>query len=443
VAGETFTIVQASNAGTSYANVKATANSFYVDTSSIASGSFDDLILTVTNTPPSSGIGNGSYTSVGQAAGAGIAPAIGSVLDKIEANILGGGDASFAPILTALNTLGQQSQAAEQLGIKQLAPSQVEPQLASSNFLINQGADVVAQHQELFVLQHGTQATGMAAGSEYHRGLFWGQVSGGYSSQGSTAAMGGYGQSSYGLTAGIDLFVTKTTSLGLAFGWMHGNAFGADSLSGTDVSTDSYQLTGYGSHRMGPAFVNAMLGLGYNGFEQSRNIGFLGATARANYGGLEYMSRIDGGWDFPVVNQTTTLTPIIGFQAVRTDNSSYSESGAGAADLSVGREIVNSYATTAGVKFTTAVMTQWGNLIPEVKVQWVHDLENSPIPTVGLLGGVNFTTMTPRVAPDGAQTTLGLTIQKSDTFALRVEYDGDWRNNYSSNTGLLKASWNY
>jgi uncharacterized protein with beta-barrel porin domain len=87
--------------------------------------------------------------------------------------------------------------------------------------------------------------------------------------------------------------------------------------------------------------------------------------------------------------------------------------------------------------------TSWGIFEPEVKLAWVHDLRNSPIPTDAILGGVNFSTTTPRVAPDGAQTGFALTLQKTDTLALRFEYDGDWRDGFSSNTGMIRAAWDF
>lgn len=241
---------------------------------------------------------------------------------------------------------------------------------------------------------------------------------------------------------GTDVSVDKDATLGVAFGWMHGNAIGRDSLAGTKVGSDSFQFIGYGMKRMGPATVNGMLGVGYNRFSQSRAINFLNETATADYGGMAYMARIDGSWDFALSKQVI-LGPIAGFQAVRSDNDKYTETGAGAANLTVGRQIVDSYATTFGMRGTTTYETEWGALSPEIKVAWVHDLNDSPIPTHGVLGGVNFTTSTPRSARDGAQTTLGLTLQQDDSLSFHVEYSADLRADYQSHTGQMKIKLEY
>lgn len=57
--------------------------------------------------------------------------------------------------------------------------------------------------------------------------------------------------------------------------------------------------------------------------------------------------------------------------------------------------------------------------------------------------GVKLTTATPRVAQDGAQLTLAATLRHGDGFALRAEYDGDFRSDYISNDGLIKLNWQF
>jgi uncharacterized protein with beta-barrel porin domain len=223
---------------------------------------------------------------------------------------------------------------------------------------------------------------------------------------------------------------------------VHSDAHGSDSLSGDQVGVGNVQLTAYGTKRFDAAFVNGMLGVGYNMFDQSRNIAFLNQTASAKYSGMQYVGKIDGGYDFAADNNVT-LTPLAGFQAVRTVNNGYNESGAGAADVSVGHMGYNSYTTDLGGKVTTQVATDWGDMTPELKLTWAHDLMHGPISTSATMGGVNFTTATPRVAPDGAEIGLAVTLKQTDNIDIRVEYDGDLRDGYQSHSGLVKLNWSY
>ena len=193
---------------------------------------------------------------------------------------------------------------------------------------------------------------------------------------------------------------------------------------------------------MGKVYLDGMLGVGYNMFTQSRSIGFLNSVASSSYGGMQYMGNAETGYDF-AVSPRTTMTPLIGFQATRTDTSSYTESGAGPANTSVGRQIIDSYATTLGGRVTTAIPTTVGSLLPEAKLGWLHDLNGSPVSSNATLQGVSFATSTPRTAQDGAEVSLGATLQRTDALSLRAEYDGDLRSDFQSHTGLLKGEWKF
>ena len=131
------------------------------------------------------------------------------------------------------------------------------------------------------------------------------------------------------------------------------------------------------------------------------------------------------------------------FEAVRTDNDAYNETGAGPANLSVDRMIVNAYDSTIGVKASTVLGSTWGDFMPEIKLAWVHDFNGDAVPTSAMLDGVRFVTTTPRAAQDGAQVTLALTLLQGNVLSLRTEYFGDLRPNYQSHNGFMKMKWNY
>jgi len=428
--GETFTVV--STDGTAdYSGVTATAAGFRTTVSTEVSGGYDNLIVTL------SGAGY-TYAELGQAEGGGAAPYVGAALDQIQAD----GNADFAQILTALDDLGAESLAAEQTAIKQLAPSQLGPQVVVANFGINKLADAVSQHQRnLLLSQNEKGSIGRSAGSEYQSGIFWGQISGGIADRQSDSSSDGYSQHYYGLTVGSDVQVSRNTTVGLSLGWVRSSANGIDGLAGDHLSVNDIQLTAYGTHRFDKAFVNGMLGVAYNLYNQSRAIAFLNEKATASYDGLQYVGKIDGGYDFTVNN--VTLTPLAGLQAVITNNSGYTESGAGAANVSVGSQTFNTFTTTLGGRAITEMKTAYGTLTPEVKLNWVHDLSRGVISTYAMLGGVKFTTATPRMASDGAQIGLSLALKTSDNFKIRVEYDGDIRSGYASHSGQVKASWRF
>jgi uncharacterized protein with beta-barrel porin domain len=447
--GEHFTIVQ--DAGTAnYAGITATVGGGYTGSvSSITATGFEDLIVSL--------YGNSGFGTIGTAGG-GVAPGVGGALDQIQTIINNGGDASLAPILAALNAIGSISgSTAEGAAIKQLAPNQVAPPLIVTNAVATQTARVIEQHQlSLLEDSSDTGSIGRAAGSGYLAGSLWMQAMGGFANSETTANSDGYHQGFYGLTFGADQHLNADSMLGLALSWTQSHATGFDALAGSAITQNAYQATGYGTQRFGPTFVTAQAGLGYNFYDESRDISFLGSTARAAYGGMQYMGKIEGGWDFPITvgaafpigampvmsMHTLTVTPLAGFQVVAADNNGYTEHGS-SADLTVGQQDIDSYQTSLGGQVKTTFATGWGSLMPEFKAAWVHDLSNTPISTQATLGGVGFTTETPRVAADGAQITVAATLQATDAISLRAEYDGDLRSAYQSQSGLVKFQWNF
>lgn len=426
--GETFTVVQQNGGTVNYAGITAAAPDFTGSVSSISNGGYENLVVTLA--------GAHNYANLGQTTGGGVAPYVGTALDQINAN----GNISFGPILSALYNLGSGSPA-QVTAVKQLAPSQLAPLQAANNVLIDQNIQVISQHQQVLIAQTKSDNAGRSAGSEYQSGAFWGQMSGGFANRTSTTDADGYHQTYTGIAMGADDHLSESTTLGLAMNWMHGRATGFDALAGSLLTTNSLQFTGYGTQQYGPAFINGMAGFGYNMFGQSRAINFLNESANSKYNGTQYMARVDGGWNIPV--STYIITPLSGLQGIWTNNNGYTETGAGATNLSVGRQTAHTLTTMLGGRVTTAVSTDWGSVAPEIKLQWEHDLLHGPITTPVLMAGVGFSTETPREAADGAQVTMAATLQKSDHLSLRAEYDGNIRSNYSSHTALLKAQWDF
>ncbi|WP_145731301.1 autotransporter outer membrane beta-barrel domain-containing protein, partial [Nitrospirillum pindoramense] len=188
--------------------------------------------------------------------------------------------------------------------------------------------------------------------------------------------------------------------------------------------------------------VEGQVGFGYNHFDQRRVIQFLGARANANYGGEQYLGKVTVGYELPKQG-AFTLTPQYSLRAVRLVNHGYEERDAGAANLKVDTLGTNALTQEVGVKVDTAWETGIGTLLPDLRVAWVHDFKDAPIPTTGVLAGVAFASTTGRVNTDGLAVNLGTTLQRSDSFSLRLEYNGEYRRDYQSHGGVLRASWNF
>lgn len=415
-AGETFTVV---SAGTLAATGITATSSGFTDTVTITG---DAIVVSLAS--PS------TWTQRADSAGRAAIP-VGPVLDNLS------GGTAYQTILSQLAALSgsEQTHALRQLNASQLAPQ------------INAALDVTApttfaieQHEMLLGQNQTGSGGGQAAGSDTRQGAFWGQILGEHASRDSSNRTDGYTVSGFGLLFGTDIPVSNDVTGGLAVSWLRSYSRGRADTWGSNVKLDSYQLTGYGSWRPdgGAAFLRGQLAAGYNRYDQKRAIDFLGSTATAGFDGRHYQAKIGAGYDLPAGNGLT-LTPLASVQMVRMENDAYQENGAGPANLSVHRQGFNTAESEFGARLSGETAVDWGRMGGDISAAWVHAYTNSPISTSVAMGGVGFVATTARPAADGLRVTTGVELHKIDDVSIRLEYDGDFRSDYQSHTGLVKV----
>lgn len=385
-----------------------------------------DLIFTITAN---------SYAMIGRTLGANTA-AMGGTLDSLanRASL----SADMTSILDGIDMLS--STGAKASAIKQLVPSQTTSSAQMSNSAATAVLGAVEQHQQTAMAYD--PATGKAAGSEAaYRDALWGQLLGGGAIRSSTAETDGWRMKEFGLASGFDHMFTDELMGGVAFSWMRTFANGSGS-SATASRLDSYQATLYGTWRVGSWFVDGQTGVGYNRFHQKREIAFLNRTATADFDGAQYLLRGQTGYDFPL-GGGVKVTPLAGLTYLHAANDGYTEGGAGAANLSVSSQGVDSLSHDLGGKIGWSVDTGWGRLKPELRLEWVHDYRQAAVIASGSLGGAAFATATPRLSPDGAQIGLAVALEGTDNLSFRAEYTGELRPSYQGHTGMVKATWSF
>ncbi|TWB40655.1 uncharacterized protein with beta-barrel porin domain [Nitrospirillum viridazoti] len=433
----TYTI--ASGNGLSLSGVDFTATGYTVTSDLVTVGGTTQLVVKVAGKAT-------NYTAVGNAQG-GAAVGTGSALDQIAA--LTGNSITTNPQLAAftqqvLAPLATLTPAAKQVAVAQLSPSQLTPQLTAAS--VTPTTTAISQHQETVASLMDGSEKGAAAGSNGREGVIWGEVVGAGVLRGTTTEAAGYRASSSGLVLGADWFASDEVMAGLAFSWINSASVGQGVMAGSLTRVGSYQLTAYSVWR--PDFadqklsVEGQVGWGYNHFDQRRDIAFLGARANANYGGEQYLGKVTVGYDLPQQG-AFTFTPQYSLRFVRLVNHAYQEHDAGPANLKVDVLGTNAVTQELGLKVDTQWNTGVGLLSPDLRVAWVHDFKDGPIPTTGVLAGVAFASTTGRVNTDGLAVNLGATLQQSETFSLRLEYNGEYRHDYQSHGGVLRASWSF
>jgi outer membrane autotransporter protein len=324
--------------------------------------------------------------------------------------------------------------------MKQLAPAYNTSQLVLNSAQAVQ--ETVEQHQQ--TTMRYDPKTGEAADFDTGDSALWAHLLGNGARRDSNAGFDGYHSSDAGLVAGVDHLFTPEMLGGIAASGLRGSLGGIDSASAQSATQAGYQLTFYGTHRHGRAFIDGQLGAGWNQFGQNRGIAFLGETASASFDGLQYSAHALAGYDFPVGGMGgMVVTPLVGLGWLHARNGAYSETGAGAADLSVKGQALDGLTQELGVKTTWSFATEFGQFVPEVTAKWVHDYTHGPIASSGAIGGETFAVTVPRIAADGARIGAAATLERSDRLSFGVEYNGELRAGYRSDTGEIKARWQF
>lgn len=421
----TYEDVVSSDTALSFTTVTVDGVTYTVD---LGSGCGSTYCYDLTISAISASGSSSTWTDRGSSVG-GTAAGLGAALDTISGN--GGLSSQIA-------ALGNLSGSTQDRALKQLAATGLTAGIVSTGATVTPSNIAIDTHLNATVAD-ASGLRGKAAGDALQKGAVWGQVLGNHASLQSSSAGDGFTSSAFGILVGVDAFVADDAAAGLAFNWLRNTAKGKDDASGNSTVTDTYQLSLYGSWRPAgqPAWVQGLVAVGLNQYDQQRDIDYLGESATADYWGLQAQAKLSAGYDV-AVDGGLTVTPLGSLLLMRTHNRAYSEIGS-SVNQAVESQDINTVESIVGARLTKTVDTGLGALTAEVQVGWLHDFISSPISTVATLAGVGYAVDTARLPRDGAQLGIAATLQQSDDLALRLEYQGDLRDGYASHTALLKA----
>jgi uncharacterized protein with beta-barrel porin domain len=350
---------------------------------------------------------------------------------------------------TALNTIasggassamnGFYSLSAGQIptAIRQLAPPQLGAEQIDVVRTLTHMNDAAIERHAVKVMDE------VQTGSAVQPSNLWAQVSGGAadrSASGSNAD--GYSLTGYGFTVGGDYLLAPSALAGASFAYNRGNSSGTGDATGNKMQLDAYVGTLYTAWSQGPLSLGGQASVGHDDFSQTHGMALAGLAPTANYGGMQYGVRVNGGYDL-ALGGAAVVTPGAEFRYLHLDTDSYTETGAGPLNLTVSSRGIDAVETAFGAKIAWPIKTSMGDLAPSLKAAWVHSYNGGSITTNAQLQGVAFQTSTPRIGSDGLELTAGMQLSRIDNFSLRLEYDGEFRSHYTSNAGLLNVRYGF
>jgi outer membrane autotransporter protein len=184
-----------------------------------------------------------------------------------------------------------------------------------------------------------------------------------------TSTNPGFTASSGSPTVGVDYRLCHDLVLGTLFNF---TTAGVNFSDGSTLDADTELLGVYANWAHGPWFVNGLVGGGISSYDQHRTTLNLGGTeALASPNGSEVLANVTSGYDFRVAGWV--LSPDAGLLYTHLSKDSFSETGAGAFDLNVGRQDVDSLRTKLGFHVTRPFTWDSIKFTPEMHASWYHE----------------------------------------------------------------------
>ncbi|MGV2293645.1 autotransporter domain-containing protein, partial [Trinickia sp. YCB016] len=316
------------------------------------------------------------------------------------------------------------SSTANQIG-KQLAPLQT--QYAGSVSTL-EALGVVNAHVDALRIARAEGATGVATGDSAPRWTTWGQAFGGHASQGERDGVDGYSANYGGLLVGADRAFGEHWQAGGAFQYSHTAIDATGDTAGDSAGVNAYGLIGYASYLGSPWYVNLSGAATLQHYDTTRVVSTTGYSGAAygSFSGQQYVAHAEAGW--PLAVASATLTPLASLTYSHLNQAGYTESGGNGAALTVGGSRTNSVRSALGVKLDKAFQTKCGELVPELRVQWIHEYDQARQTTgagfaADATGETAFTTVGATPVSNLADVSLGVTLVRASNLSISARYE--------------------
>ncbi|PLZ00833.1 autotransporter outer membrane beta-barrel domain-containing protein [Burkholderia sp. WAC0059] len=431
----------------------------------VASGSHNDLVLTVDSatpvnppppsepstpsTPPASSDGSPPTSTATASPPPPAPPAPTDVATEPNARsalggLLGYTGVGSAQLLNlydaALGSLSQGSVATanrvgQQLGTLQTGEAAIVPTFDALG--------VVNAHVNALRLGQGAGVTGISTGDSPRQWTLWGEGYGGHGNQSAhEQAVDGYAESYGGLLVGADRLLGEHWRAGGAFSYSDTSIDGDGDIEGDRANVNGYGLIGYAGYAGDPWYANLSMTVVQQQYDTTRQVGFTGfsGTAGGHFSGQQYAARAEAGW--PLAVYGATLTPVASLTYSYLHQGGYTENGGDGAALSVGTSHVSSVESGLGAKLSKAFATRYGQVVPEFQVQWLHEYDHdrqwAGVNFAADPDGTAFTTAGVRPVSDLADISFGVTLLNASNVSLSARYEVQAGGGFVSQTGILR-----
>lgn len=232
-----------------------------------------------------------------------------------------------------------------------------------------------------------------------------------------------------GVAAGIDVRLGVRLQIGAGYAFNHSDI----DMASRDTEIDAHTVFVYGQYKPSRWYANATLN--YTMSDYTENANALGVAIDSDYEINSFGGQIAAGYDF-----AGGLTPEIGLRYMHISGDDYTNS------LGIHHKIDDADYLTAivGTKYGTDVAVANGmTLRPELRVAATYDLMSDDYAIAVAMPGINsYGVRADRLNRFGGVAGIGLTMTYKDV-DVSLNYDIEVRQDYTSQTGMLRARYNF
>jgi len=249
----------------------------------------------------------------------------------------------------------------------------------------------------------------------------------------------GYDYNTFALSGGYDYIFRDGFLAGISGGYALTDANYKDTGS-SESQAKSYTMGLYSTWFKNDWYVDATLAGAYNKYDISRQVSFLNRAATSDPTGYTVSAKTSAGQRYAF--EGYGLTPTASLEYTRFNQGAYTETGAGAANLSV--ESVNSNFLESGLggKIDRSWDTDFGSIIPELSAMWMHEwLTQDRSLSVNMTGmpGTVISQTTAEGANDALRIGAGVRAFHDDGLALTLRYQAEIEEHASSQSLMCEA----
>lgn len=268
---------------------------------------------------------------------------------------------------------------------------------------------------------------GRSGGSAFTGGAVWAQGLYNHTKQDGSAVTNGFKADTTGVAFGIDGKVNENLMFGIGYGYSD-----TDTDAGSrDIDVDGHNFFVYSEYQPDNWYVNGMLNYGFGKYTEKKAPA--GIALKSKYDVNTYAANVMTGYDF-----ANGLTPEAGLRYLLADQESYTD---GVQHVKAKNNDV--LTGIVGFKYHRDYTANRWAFKPNLRLAATYDMMSDDSEAmINVIGGGSYQITGERLHRFGVETGVGLEAS-AGKWNLSLNYDGGFRKDYQSHTGMLRAKYNF